>query len=661
MKFNRRVLSHLFAGAILAFACTAVVAQESSIKRDLKSAFERYELTEIRLPESAVESGSLTLRLPTGGRTETLRLVRYDLRAEDFLAEDTGPLGRTPLEMGVVNTFKGTVEGVSGSEARLTLGRKGIEGFFETGSGRFFIEPASKYSTTAGPGLAVIYRTEDSKNGSDFWCESDIPSKIEYGKTLAAGGAAEAVQSLRRIDLATDADQAYVNIFGSATAANAEILSILNMVEGTFASELNLTIRVTFMHTWTSADPFTGANTSQMLDAFRLHWNANYPVLNYPRTAAHLFSGKSTAQSQGIAYLGVMCSNSSYAYGISGYVSWAPGKFLIPAHELGHNLGANHAEATQGCGNTLMNATLSGSTPVSFCPYSRTEITSYVSSWGLCMAVVAEPEFDFDGDRRADIALFRPETGAWYLNRSQAGFSAFTFGTASDKVVAADYDGDGRADAAIFREGQWWMIRSGTNTVDVRSFGTAGDLPVPADFDGDGKADLAVFRPSTGFWYRLFSSTGSFTGAPFGQAGDVPMPGDYSGDGKADLSVFRPEGGVWFRLNSGNGNVVITQFGMLGDKPVSGDFDGDGRLDVAVWRPATGAWYVLRSSNGSFYAATFGIAGDVPAPADFDGDGKTDIAVYRPADGIWHRLNSSTGSHNAFQFGLPSDVPVQAR
>ncbi|HCA60066.1 MAG TPA: hypothetical protein DEP46_19040, partial [Blastocatellia bacterium] len=328
MKFNRRVLSHLFAGAILAFACTAIVAQESSINRDLKSAFERYELTEVRLPESAVESGSLTLRLPTGGRTETLRLVRHDLRAEDFLAEDTGPMGRTPLDMGAVNTFKGSVEGVSGSEARLTLGQKGIEGFFETGSGRFFIEPASKYSTAAGPGLAVIYRAEDSKNGSGFWCESDIPSKIEYGKTLAAGSAAEAVQSLRRIDLATDADQAYVNIFGSAAAANAEILSILNMVEGTFASELNLTIRVTFMHTWTSADPFTGANTSQMLDAFRLHWNANYPVLNYPRTAAHLFSGKSTAQSQGIAYLGVMCSNSSYAYGISGYVSWAPGKFL---------------------------------------------------------------------------------------------------------------------------------------------------------------------------------------------------------------------------------------------------------------------------------------------------------------------------------------------
>ncbi|MBK9163720.1 MAG: VCBS repeat-containing protein [Acidobacteria bacterium] len=661
MKFYRSVLTHLFTGAVLAVVSATAFAQETTLKRDLDTAFDRYEVTQIRLPESAVENGSFSLTVPAGGQNATLRLERHDLRAQDFIAEDTGPMGRTPLEMGVINTFKGSVDGVAGSEVRVSIGRDGIEGFFGTESGRFFIEPASKYSESAGPGLAVIYRAEDSKNGSDFWCESDIPSKIEYGKTLAASSSAEAVASLRRIDLATDADQAYVNIFGSAANANAEILSILNMVEGAYASELNLTIRVTFMHTWSVADPYNGANTSQMLDAFRIHWNANYSVFNYPRTAAHLFSGKSTAQSQGIAYLSVMCSNSSFAYGISGYISWAPGKYLISAHELGHNLGANHAEAAQGCSNTLMNSTLSGSTPVSFCPYSRNEITNFVSAYGQCMASVSSPRFDFDGDRRADIALFRPETGAWYLNRSQAGFEAFTFGAAGDAVVAEDYDGDGKADAAIFREGQWWMIRSGTNTIDVRSFGMAGDVPVPADFDGDGKADLAVFRPSNGVWYRLFSSTGSFTGAPFGQAGDIPMPGDYSGDGKADLSVFRPGGGVWFRLNSGNGNVVITQFGMLGDKPLTGDFDADGRLDVAVWRPATGAWYVLRSSNGSFYATTFGIASDVPAPADYDGDGKTDIAVYRPADGIWHRLNSSNGAYNAMQFGLPSDVPVQAR
>jgi hypothetical protein len=39
---------------------------------------------------------------------------------------------------------------------------------------------------------------------------------------------------------------------------------------------------------------------------------------------------------------------------------------------------------------------------------------------------------DYDGDGRADIAVFRPSTGVWYLLRSSAGFTGVQFGTAND-------------------------------------------------------------------------------------------------------------------------------------------------------------------------------------------------------------------------------------
>ena len=259
--------------------------------------------------------------------------------------------------------------------------------------------------------------------------------------------------------------------------------------------------------------------------------------------------------------------------------------------------------------------------------------------------------YDFDGDRKSDIGVFRPETGAWYLQQSRDGFAAVQFGIATDRIVPADYDGDGRADVAVYRSGIWYLQRSRDGFSGV-AFGSADDLPVPADFDGDGKADLAVFRPSNGVWYLLQSRDG-FTAVQFGQNGDKPVTGDFDGDGKADLAVYR--NGNWYQLQSQLGFTAV-QFGISTDKPVVGDYDGDGKTDVAVYRPENGAWYVLQSRDG-FTAVQFGISTDKPTPADYDGDGKTDIAVYRPENGAWYVLQSRNG-FTGIGFGIATDKPV---
>jgi photosystem II stability/assembly factor-like uncharacterized protein/subtilisin-like proprotein convertase family protein len=259
--------------------------------------------------------------------------------------------------------------------------------------------------------------------------------------------------------------------------------------------------------------------------------------------------------------------------------------------------------------------------------------------------------FDFDGDGKADVSVFRPANGNWYLLNSSSGFTATQFGVSTDKLVPADYDGDGKTDFGVYRDGTWYLLRSSAGFTGF-AFGQSGDIPQAADFDGDSKADVAVFRPADGTWY-IQQSTSGFTGVQFGAVNDKPVAADYDGDGKSDVAVYRPADGVWYVLQSRDGFRAI-QFGIASDKPVVGDYDGDGKADFAVYRD--GMWYLQRSQAG-FTAIQFGVSSDTPAPADYDGDGKTDLAVYR--ENTWYLLQSAQGFTGA-QFGAAGDRPIPA-
>lgn len=259
--------------------------------------------------------------------------------------------------------------------------------------------------------------------------------------------------------------------------------------------------------------------------------------------------------------------------------------------------------------------------------------------------------FDFDGDGKADISVFRQSDTVWYLLRSTQSFSSAQFGLSSDKITPADFDGDGRTDLAVFRDGVWYWLGSLNGNVGTLQFGIAGDVPVPADYTGDGRSELAVYRGGT--WYTLNLANNQCNTVRFGISTDKAVPADFDGDGKTDFAVFRE--GAWHHMRSSDNGYRVAQFGLASDTPTVGDYDGDNRADQAVYR--AGVWYVLRSSDNGFYSLQFGLANDIPVAADYDGDGKTDIAVYR--DGVWHLMRSQQG-YGAVQFGVINDRPIAA-
>ena len=365
--------------------------------------YDKLELDRAVMSAQVKETGRIFLPTAAGGFDVTL--TPHDMRADRYRAQESldGGVVRE-LERGPVRTYKGVLTGQPDGQARLTVDQDTFEGLIIDRGEIYFVEPAKRYSAAAGDRDFVVYKQSDLLQGSFGECGvTTLAEKVgaealrvrsQTGYALDGNGVAEELFTPpRTVDIATEADFEYFTFFGNnATTANNEILSILNHVEGIYDSAFGLQFTIVFQNVWsTSNDPYTSTNSSTALDQFTNYWNTNHGSLN--RDLVHMWTGKDfEGGTIGIAWQpGLDCPLAQNGYGMSQRLSGTPGKFIVTAHEIGHNFNAQHSDAQAGCTNSIMNASLSPSTTEMFCPFSKSEIEARANSKVACLSQALTP------------------------------------------------------------------------------------------------------------------------------------------------------------------------------------------------------------------------------------------------------------------------------
>jgi len=314
----------------------------------------------------------------------------YGRRFSLTLADNERVLNKLPAarkaELAPYKLVRGQVDGAAGSWVRLVQSADGVEGAIWDGQELYAVTSYRKIAAAlttpldAAPGQTVLYRLSDVRDAlpRDF-CADGIPAEAQSGKAptgldqyraitqeLQVEFAASSVT--RQLDISLIADGALQAAESDPTAA---MLARLNIVEGIFSEQLGLLILATDVRLVPpGADPFTATKGQTLLDQLASYKSATPDVR--ARGIAHLVTGKDLdGSTAGIAYVGTVCSAergvslSQASFGVT--VS-----ALIMAHEIGHNLGANHdGEAGTACasvgGGFIMAPAVSGFATFSSC------------------------------------------------------------------------------------------------------------------------------------------------------------------------------------------------------------------------------------------------------------------------------------------------------
>jgi uncharacterized repeat protein (TIGR01451 family) len=274
-----------------------------------------------------------------------------------------------------IGVFRGHLAGNTESWARIVMLNGVPRGLFWDGNEMYAIEaPGDSIVKTDSP---IIYRLSDTYI---------VPGSMTCGSASFSGNGATVFGKLvgelnvvvaqgpgavSEISIGAVSDFEFTTAKGGGTAAAAEIVTRINMVDGIFSQEIGVKINVPFIDAYDiAADPFTDESDASLLIDEVKTYRENTPAQN-SLGLTHLYTGRVLdGNTVGIAFQDVLCRTDAGA-GLSEGTNNATFDSLVAAHEIGHNFGAPHDGVTGACEaepmSFIMAPTLNGSTEFSPC------------------------------------------------------------------------------------------------------------------------------------------------------------------------------------------------------------------------------------------------------------------------------------------------------
>jgi hypothetical protein len=216
---------------------------------------------------------------------------------------------------------------------------------FDRQHGTFFIDPIQMANTSE----YMVYHKNDfvtSKTTSCFHDEhaaNHLDEIVDNGDEIALSYASCALRTYR---IAIAATGEYTTFHGGTVAlALAAQVTTMNRVNGVYEREIAITMQIIsnnnlIIYTNASTDPYTNGDPGSMINQNQTNINNVIGAANYD--IGHVFG----TNSGGLAGLGVVCSNTNKARGVTGSSAPVGDPFDIDyvAHEIGHQFGANHTQ-----------------------------------------------------------------------------------------------------------------------------------------------------------------------------------------------------------------------------------------------------------------------------------------------------------------------------
>lgn len=277
------------------------------------------------------------------------------------------------------HVYRGTIAGMPGSWARVTLSGGVPQGLLYDGNELIAIERRPG----AADGPPLVFRLADMHiEPGALRCgvhdhvrtAAELMTGMATAKTAPA--VAEAAGATSVLQVGVLADSRYTA--DPLSSKQDSILTRMNIVDGIFSDQLGVEIDVERIDIFDSAsDPFTGETDATALLNEVGNYRANTPAQN-SLGLTHLFTGRDLdGATKGIAFLDVLCSF-RFGVGLTQSSFGITTDSLIAAHEFGHNFSAPHdAESGTACESTpstfLMAPSISGSDQFSDCSISIIE------------------------------------------------------------------------------------------------------------------------------------------------------------------------------------------------------------------------------------------------------------------------------------------------